>query len=152
VYPAIRRMGKSPRASGRDGREAEGPPPDPVDPRRIRAACREAPKESCTASRLLNRAYFFVAFEFAMFEFALSPALLVLLFDMFEFDMFEFDMFEFDMFEFDVDGAVEFALDMLRLFVLWFALFVFVSPPQAIIPAATTVSARAVSVFFIISS
>jgi hypothetical protein len=122
-----------------------------VDPRRVSAACREAPKESCTATRLLNRAYFFVAFEFAEFEFALSPALLVLLFDMFEFDMFEFDMFEFDVFEVVVDGAT-FALDMLRLFVLWFALFVFVSPPQAIIPAATTVSARAVSVFFIISS
>ena len=123
-----------------------------MDPRRLSAVCREAPKESCTATRLLNRAYFFVAFEFAEFEFALSPAVLVLLFDMFEFDMFEFDMFEFDVFEVDVDGAV-FAFDMLRLFVLWFALFVFVvSPPQAIIPAATTVSARAVSVFFIISS
>ena len=139
---------------GSDGprpKKAEGPPPDPVDPRRECAAGREAPK---SAVQLFGAGTdnFLVVFEFEWLSFAFEPALLVLLFAMFELAgaMFEFDEFMFDVVVFVVVVLVVFVF---ARFAFMFALFVFVvSPPQAIIPAATTVSARAVSVFFIISS
>ena len=86
-------------------------------------------------------------------EFVL-PADLFMLPDMFEFDMFEFDMFEFIVFV--VEGVVDVFVFIVVAFVfagrLVLALFVVLSPPQAIIALATTVSAIAVSVFFIVSS
>jgi hypothetical protein len=84
-------------------------------------------------------------------EFVL-PADLFMLPDMFEFDMFEFDVM------FELLWVVE-GVDVLVFIVVAFEfaglallLFVVLSPPQAIIEPATTVSAIAVSVFFIVSS